>query len=404
MVWLSAWQRRRMRRVVASSGRWIDGAQRRSLAKEVQNVRSDGMLPAELEASEAAPTTQEDGGTYFSLYRFFSQSTYFLVWDSRGYPTLVMADAKQFPEVFKKGQWVHLCGTWNGDEIRFYVNGQLQGATRVSTPRVLRSLGPRFRVGGANRANVADTVLDELRLFNRALTTAEVNALYHHTLSASPDAQEVTAVRLTTAKKVRVDVNAIGHSPSEAGKLAARVVLSPRTENRILQEVAIARFRTQHEVAEFNTAELPPGEYRAIIPGLERELVGLHGEDDEVLRPGVGEAVGGADPRHVLAPVHEELHPVIAQGGQVGAAGDGGDVLPDLREPHRDEPTDGSGAHDADPHGARSWWRRYSSPSLAASPMRCSFPVGPRGISRTKTILRGTLKCATCRAANSFSS
>lgn len=46
---------------------------------------SDAAMRYFFGATEAARTTQEDGGTYFSLYRFFSQSTYFLVWDSRGY-------------------------------------------------------------------------------------------------------------------------------------------------------------------------------------------------------------------------------------------------------------------------------------------------------------------------------
>ncbi len=230
---------------------------------------SDAAMRHFFTASESASNLSQDGGTYFMLYRFFAQSTYFLVWDSRGYPTLTAADPKQFPDVFKKGEWVHLCGTWNGDEIRLFVNGKLQSASRVATPRILRSLGPRFTVGGASRANAADTVLDELRLLNRALTASEASALYHNSLTASADAQELTAVRLPTAKKVRVDINAIGHRPDEAGRLSARVALRPKAGGRPkgtvpLQELTVAHFGSQHEVAEFSTAEIPPGEYRVI--------------------------------------------------------------------------------------------------------------------------------------------
>src|SRR5207237_4909369 len=53
------------------------------------------------------------------------------------------------------------------------------------------------------------------------------------------------------------------------------------------------------------------------------------------------------------------------------------------RQLRRHVPADGAGAEDADLH--------LSSPSFAARPMRCSFPVGPRGSSVTKTILCGTL-------------
>jgi hypothetical protein len=265
---------------------------------------SDAAMRHFFGANESAPATRADGGTFVSLYRFFAQSTYFLVWDSRGYPTLVAADPKQFPDVFHQGQWVHLCGTWNGDEIRLFVNGKLQGAARVATPRILRSLSPRFTVGGANRAGAADTVLDEFRLFNRALTAAEADALYHHRLTAAPDAQELTAVRLPSAGKVRVDVNAVGHRPDEAGGLSARVVLCRKGEDQVLDQATIARFKTPHEVAEFSTEGIPPGEYRVISRLVENGRPAAVTEAPLVLRapPAWLGARAGPDPAAVPRP------------------------------------------------------------------------------------------------------
>ena len=215
--------------------------------------------------NEADPNTPRDGGTFLWLYRFFSRTTYFLAWDPRGYPTLVAADSKQFPKLFEKGQWVHLVGTWNGDEMRLFLNGKPQGSCRVATAQILRTLGKTFTVGGENRANAADTVLDELRLFNRALTTPEVEALYRFEFTAASAPLEATAVRLPTANKVRVDINAIGHRPSEAGRLSGRVVVTPAGEDRTVAEAKVARFEVQHATAEFTTAKMPPGEYRAVV-------------------------------------------------------------------------------------------------------------------------------------------
>lgn len=214
--------------------------------------------------NEGEVKSPADGGTFLWLYRFFSRSTYFLVWDSRGYPTLAAADPKQFPDVFKKGQWVHLLGAWNGDELRLFINGKSQGASRVSTPRILRSLASTFSVGDPNRANAPDTLLDEFRLFDRALTAPEAEALCKFDLQAVPEQQQIAVVRLPGAKKVRVDLNALAHKPSEASGLSATVALSSKDGSKVLQEKRVERFDTNRAAVEFSTANLAVGEYRVI--------------------------------------------------------------------------------------------------------------------------------------------
>jgi len=218
---------------------------------------------------EGQPTAPQDGGQFLWLYRFFSRSTYWLVWDSRGYPTVCRQDTKQFEDVFRKGEWVHLAGTWNGDEMRLFIDGKLQGAARVPTRTLLRSPGERFTVGDPNRANAADTVLDELRLFDRALTAPEVAALHEFKLEAPPDQQELTIIRLPGRGRIRADVNALAHKPDETVGLAARVRLLAQGNDRVIQERTRSFPEGQHTQVEFDASGLAVGEYRVMSDLLE---------------------------------------------------------------------------------------------------------------------------------------
>ncbi|MBI2297636.1 MAG: LamG domain-containing protein [Armatimonadetes bacterium] len=216
--------------------------------------------------TEAAPRA-EDGGTFVWLYRYFSRSTYWLVWDSRAYPTVSGQIAFEYdkPDVFRKGVWVHLAGTWNGDEIRLYIDGKPQSTARVPTPRILRSLNDRFTVGDANRANAADTVLDELRIFRRALTPPEIAALHQHQLTAEPAQQELSVATLPGRRRVKVEVNAIAHTPRDVAGLTAEIRLASLNADKAIQPPRQATIRftaSQHAGTEFDTADLPVGDYR----------------------------------------------------------------------------------------------------------------------------------------------
>lgn len=230
---------------------------------------SDAAMRFFVGVTEGPVLTQADGGTFLWLYRFFSNSTYFLAWDSRGFPRLAGQNRKVTVDAFAPGKWTHLVGTWNGDEMRLYLNGDFQSSARMTTRRILRSANSFFTVGDPNRANKADTVLDELRIFNRALTAPEVRALHDFTLEAPADRQELTAVLLTGAQKIRAEVNAVGNTPAEAKALRAKVVLKPAKEERVLQEHPAVFADQAHCAVEFSTAELPLGDYRIVSTLLE---------------------------------------------------------------------------------------------------------------------------------------
>ncbi len=72
-------------------------------------------------------------------------------------------------------QWSHLAIVFNGSTVQFYVNGAL-----VSTKNLAFSITARgnpLRVGAdANTQQFYKGMLDDLRLYNRALTQAEVQS------------------------------------------------------------------------------------------------------------------------------------------------------------------------------------------------------------------------------------
>jgi hypothetical protein len=71
--------------------------------------------------------------------------------------------------------WTHLATTYDGTTIRFYVNG-VQVATQAQSGAIAAGTGP-LRIGGtAVWSEWYQGALDEIRVYNRALTAAELQA------------------------------------------------------------------------------------------------------------------------------------------------------------------------------------------------------------------------------------
>jgi glucose/arabinose dehydrogenase len=69
--------------------------------------------------------------------------------------------------------WTHLAGTYDGSTIRLYVNGALVGS-RAATGDIVTSASP-LRIGGNSVwGEFFQGQLDELRVYNRALSAAEI--------------------------------------------------------------------------------------------------------------------------------------------------------------------------------------------------------------------------------------
>jgi hypothetical protein len=71
--------------------------------------------------------------------------------------------------------WVHLATTYDGTTVRLYVNGTQVG-TQAQTGALTPGTGPLRFGGNAIWPEWFQGQLDELRVYNRALTAAEIQA------------------------------------------------------------------------------------------------------------------------------------------------------------------------------------------------------------------------------------
>ncbi|MDM8559047.1 LamG domain-containing protein [Candidatus Parabeggiatoa sp. HSG14] len=77
------------------------------------------------------------------------------------------------------GQWHHVTGTWDGDRVALYIDGQLaqtdvcEGSSTFDSPNNMRIGAPSNKLSGYLSGQV-----DELRIYNRALTDVEIQSLY----------------------------------------------------------------------------------------------------------------------------------------------------------------------------------------------------------------------------------
>jgi hypothetical protein len=84
--------------------------------------------------------------------------------------------------VIPTGEWTHAAGVWDGSFMYLYVNGA-EAATPVAKSGVLDADGNDLTIGShlnspANRR--FDGEIDDVRLYNRALSASEINALYNY--------------------------------------------------------------------------------------------------------------------------------------------------------------------------------------------------------------------------------
>ncbi|MBI4034178.1 MAG: prepilin-type N-terminal cleavage/methylation domain-containing protein [Candidatus Brennerbacteria bacterium] len=82
--------------------------------------------------------------------------------------------------VLSAGQWYHIVATNDNSNAKVYINGVLEGtdsspATDVTTDGEAIGIGAR----GENVANYFDGHIDEVRIYNRALSATEISNLYN---------------------------------------------------------------------------------------------------------------------------------------------------------------------------------------------------------------------------------
>jgi hypothetical protein len=75
--------------------------------------------------------------------------------------------------VLSTGEWYHVAATWDGATVRIYVDGALDNTPASRSGYIGADTRPLY-IGGRSGADLFDGLLQEVRLYNRALTQAEI--------------------------------------------------------------------------------------------------------------------------------------------------------------------------------------------------------------------------------------
>ena len=96
------------------------------------------------------------------------------VWDYENKPS---GQAHAVTKIPLDGNWIHLTVTHDGKEtVSFYINGKLDKATNPLPTAIGNEIN--VLVGNDGKGNKGAGILDELSIFNRALTAEEAKTIY----------------------------------------------------------------------------------------------------------------------------------------------------------------------------------------------------------------------------------
>lgn len=87
--------------------------------------------------------------------------------------------------VLSLNTWTHLTTTYDGTSLRMYVNGTL--ARTVSAPGTIATTADVLRIGGSsNGGNYFSGLIDEVRVYNRALSASEIQTDMNSAVNSAP--------------------------------------------------------------------------------------------------------------------------------------------------------------------------------------------------------------------------
>ena len=115
-------------------------------------------------------------------------------------------------------EWTHVVGTYDGAFLRLYVNGSEVGSAPRTGP--IAPSSAQFIIGGqGDQANYFDGLIDDVRLYERALSSSEILDIFNET-SHPPDTTAPTNPSGLTAPLIdssRVDLSWTAASDPESG-------------------------------------------------------------------------------------------------------------------------------------------------------------------------------------------
>ena len=77
------------------------------------------------------------------------------------------------PSASPVGAWTHVALTYNGSQLRLYVNG-VQVASGAASGAIQSSTSPLWIGGNQPYGEYFKGLIDDVRVYNRALTPAEI--------------------------------------------------------------------------------------------------------------------------------------------------------------------------------------------------------------------------------------
>lgn len=81
------------------------------------------------------------------------------------------------------GVWVHITGVYDGNVYRLYINGSLAGTSVSNTAPLDYSGNLQLYIGGYSGSYMSTASIDDVRIYNRPLSAAEVSSLYSENTS-----------------------------------------------------------------------------------------------------------------------------------------------------------------------------------------------------------------------------
>lgn len=81
-----------------------------------------------------------------------------------------------------KNKWIHLIGVYDGQQMRLYIDGQQSGALTAFPGKIFFSDQSKVVIAESLQwkiyNNIFDGVLDDVRIYNKALTVEEIRKIY----------------------------------------------------------------------------------------------------------------------------------------------------------------------------------------------------------------------------------
>ncbi|MEK6795395.1 MAG: glycoside hydrolase domain-containing protein [Spirochaetota bacterium] len=130
--------------------------------------------------------------TQLFLYQYHSTPTAIFYWQNSGCGQKTYKLAGAPLNVIDRGMWFHIAATWDDEQIRIYLNGEMQKSTPLPqeaklpdnfTPVGSKSyIAVREMLWKGNNPDFddtgRDTVIDDIKIYSRALTESEVRSSY----------------------------------------------------------------------------------------------------------------------------------------------------------------------------------------------------------------------------------